>query len=243
MRILILLYSIMVYSFLLMPFTAENDELLHKALENIKSNIPSIERTSDVTPLTLKKFPIFKIEETKSVIMREDLAKQIENSDFLFKEQLNNKRFIEIMYNDSYVTENGEESTSIGPCHSNLRSDTLTEVSRSWSASAANSVLAGLSVSQVFGISPLILLASDWGSKVSGSVSCIVGPRERLQFILYMDSIKLHGVKLRILSLQSRWKMLETIVFEEWEELVGATQIKRRPRTACITDPKYIQCN
>ena len=216
---------------------------LYNTLSDIGDKIPVIQSVSDLTPSKLQRYSILKVNDTNSIILNEFLAQKLDYPDSSTTISSETPRFVEIMYNDSYVIQEDGQWTPLGPCHSNARSDTKAEVFRSWTATGGGSVLASVSISQVFGFHPEYLISSNWGSSISGTVSCVVGPREKVQFMLYMNSLLIHGVKRRIINLPSKYWLLRSLSFGEWGDVATMTKLKKMVKTACITDPKYLQCN
>lgn len=244
MNFFIILFLAYVNCLLILPYaeTIEHGSL-YNILSDLGDKIHVVQSISDLTPSKLQRYSILKVNETNSIILNEFLAQKLDYPDSTAAISTETPRFLEIMYNDSYVTQEDGEWTPLGPCHSNKRSDTKSEIFRSWTVSGGGSVLAAVSISQIFGIHPEFLISSNWGSSISGTVSCVVGPGDNLQFMLYLNSILIHGIKRRIINLPSKYWLLRSLSFGEWEDVATITKLKKTVKTACITDPKYLQCD
>ncbi|RLV86041.1 hypothetical protein JA9_001861 [Meyerozyma sp. JA9] len=244
MNFSILLLLACVNSLSILPYAETIDHgSLYNILSDISDKIHVVQSMSELTPRKLRQYSILKVNETNSVILNELLAQKLDNPGTSVILSPENPRFVEISYNDSYVTQEDGLWAPLGPCHSNARSETKTEISRSWTVSGGGSVSASLSISQIFGVSPSYQIASNWGSSISGTVSCVVGPRESLQFMLHVNSLLIRGVKRRIINLPSRFRLSRSLSFGEWEEVATITKLKKKVRAACVTDPNYLQCN
>lgn len=214
---------------------------LYEILADVSDSVPVVSSLNELTAKKLMRYSVLKVNDTQSIIVSNKLVLQLDNSPYSVDAP--QSQFLEILYNDSYASPEENRWSLLGPCHSNLRSDTATEVVRSWTISGESSVLGAVSISQIFGISPLLLLTSKWGTSASGSVSCIVGPRQMLQFLIYTDSLFIEGVKQRTIDLRWPYLFSSSLKVGKWENVTTITKVKKAVKAACVTDPQLMQCS
>lgn len=233
-----------------------NPNTLFKVYNDVRGNIKTVETFNDVTAQDLLRFGVIKILETNSVITNEALAANALSENYLPSYQHDKKyeynakegknMFYEVSFQNLELDRHVNDWMPLGTCRHNQAS-TPSTYTQGWSVGVATGANAKVEFAQIFGIKPSFQYDVLISAGLSGSLSCNVDGRKKLQFQIMTESVTMKNVKMRPIKIIRDYKytngIFATMEVGEWEYVEEYTRLNRRNvQLGCITDPEQLSC-
>lgn len=209
----------------------------------------------EVTPALLFKQGVIRVKNHDSVIVSEYLIEKATDVNFqAHAEQEKAERpniedprkfsFIQTDFSSAIFLHNETEWLPIDGCVDNSRSETITSITKSYSARNAQSIAPSIAF-LLLGITWTPGLSASFSRSRSEKLSCDVGPGETLQVQAKSDTVSISHLRQRNIQISKGFvAYFDTLSATEWKTVPeDATYYATNYKTACVTDPTLLKCS